>query len=191
MGLPSTSCNPYQTLLAAGALRQQAAQLAHRAQMFDDAARMQLELDATAAHTKTIMPGTTLCIAYGGPADGVTTRVPTDQLAAVKIMPLIKVDPESGVNLLSYDYQPSQIIRLGPHIVGALVVPKGKIAATHDQLREGADDGPIPQALAKLLQETVGFNSELIYGIVSTFLRTARDNVEAASETPMFMHIEA
>lgn len=186
MALPETRCNPYQTILEAGQLRRQASQIADRAAFYEQAAMAELDLDATAPHTKTLMPGTTLVLAYGGVADGEVTRMPTEQLSTG--IKLVVVKTGGNVSALPHSYQPTQIIQLGPHVAGALVVPKGQVAAAFDELRHAKLSDPLPCAIAKLLHLAIGFNTELIQGVTAQFMQAARD-CEVASESPMLMQV--
>lgn len=183
---------PYKALLEAGQLRTKAGQLAMKADHIEMGVHLELNLDATAALTQTVMPGTMMAIAYGGEVDGMATRIPQDNLGKLELLVPMSVNGGELTLSRSVPYEPAAIISIGPHTVGALVVPRGTLRDFFSELRNDPGDGDLMQALARMIHLSVGYNTEMITGVAETFRKSslAVSDTEIA-EAPMFLQIRA
>lgn len=190
--LPDTRCDAYETILRAGELHQQARALEHEASVLEGLARMQLQRERIPETISAQHPGTVLCLAYTGAADGQITRAPFEAMMQLKIMANAPAT-DGGLALVQlFDYEPALIVKVGPYVVGALVMPKG-VGLQHffDELRApppASGYRPVALAMARMLTLAVGFNADMVQDIVGSAVAgsLAFDN---APDTPMFAQL--
>lgn len=183
----------YTTILRAGRLRKLAARQHQEADALDAIARIQFEDEGSSSVALAQIPGTVLCIAHGGPAAGTVTRVPFATVRSGELKLPHPNLPKGDTTALSFEYVPMVVVQLGQYVVGALVVRKGSVEATYQEMRESGqatDIMPVAKAIARMLILAVGFNTELVADILGSIERTAAGTEDAPSE-PMLIHLGA
>lgn len=166
--------DPITNLLAAGQRRSEASRLAHDADVLEGAARMQLGNEVQPTDLMAQAPGTVLCVAFGGAADGRATRVP---YASMKNLQLTGESQQaSGLAMIGLlPYEPALMVQVQGMVLAALVVPRGQLQSILDGLHQPQSETPRPidRAVARLIYLSLGVNGELIYDLLQSLTRRA------------------
>lgn len=178
----------YAIMLRAGGIRKQAQRLHSEAETLENIARMKFEDEGGSTVSLPQTPGMVLVVAYGGPANGCVTRVTIESL---QDMQLIGPAP-AGSTAMTYRYEAAMIVRLQNFLVGALVVPKGKIEDYYEALRadydEAAGPKPVALAIARMLTLSIGFNPEMVIDLFRSAERGAKQ-VDDSRGSAMFLQV--
>lgn len=180
------STDPYVQTLVAGALRDKAARLIHEAEVVEGNIRMALGLDGSmSANSQTLVPGTVLCVTHDE-RPPMARRVPFDAMQGITLIPEGEVTPAH--------YDAVVIIQLQTFYVAALVVPKGKRNQAILELAEingaqGIDEHPIAKAMSRMLIDGVGFNTEMVVGVILQLAKGAQGFVNTEVDTAMMLKI--
>lgn len=185
--------DPIANLLLAGAKRSEASRLAHDADVLEGAARMQLGNEVQPTDLMAQAPGTVLCVAFGGKADGRATRVP---YASMKNLQLTgESQAASGLAMIGLlPYEPALMVQVHGMVLAALVVPKGELQSVLDALHGQWDDAqprPIDRAVARMIYLSLGVNGELIYDLLQSLTRRAATLHEMPDGAPILFQIGA
>lgn len=174
--------SPYKMLLDAGKLRVEASKTTMRAEMLESAARVALDQSPMSLSSTVLTPGVTLCVAFGGPADGHTERMGMESMKSPMLV--------SKQTMLPVPYMPGLMIQMHGLVVGAILIERNKAKEFIDVVRSSDKADTVAEVIAKMVTLSVGANSELAYGAVDQIVETMRQ-VPDHLDGPMLLNLGA
>lgn len=160
----------FDNILEAGRKRIEANRLHQQAELLESVAQQQLERTEVHANLGVRMMGSVFILAHGGDADGTAIYLPFKDLNDdIQLMASPKV---TGSIMPTYvRYQPALIIQLESHVAAALVVPYGAIP-TFSRAITRNQSGSAAKSVASMLTHGIGFNPEMVTGVVAGVAET-------------------